>query len=300
MLAPQHLWQPSRAFVAAVFRPPAFDVVLDVAFDFDLAFAYVAAGSGSSNRAAVAAVSPPPLPFSDFPLHFLCAFHVKSLDLLQYSQQPLYTIRMPQRKKTTPEIEIKLRITDRSAILLRIRSLRAASQPRVREQNIVYDTPQSQLRRRGMLLRLRIETSASHNPRRSRRERVILTAKAPPYQLHAKKHPPRYKIRSERERAVHQSSRRYANALTALGFRPAFRYDKFRTTFLLPNLHLGLDETPAGAFLELEGSPRAIDRAARALGFPKRAYLRDTYWDLYAADCRRRRVIPKNMLFSTK
>ncbi len=205
---------------------------------------------------------------------------------------------MPQRKKTHREIEIKLRIKDIPAIRREIKSLSPQSKPRVHEQNTLYDTPQSHLRRRDMLLRLRIETPATHN---NPRERVVLTFKAPPQIAPKKNHPPRYKIRAEREQVVAtKSSPQYAKDLIALGFRPAFRYEKFRTTFRLPNLHLDLDETPAGTFLELEGEAQAIDRAGRALGFSKQAYLRLTYWDLYAAACRRRRITPKNMLFRTK
>ncbi|HEY4950601.1 MAG TPA: class IV adenylate cyclase [Candidatus Acidoferrales bacterium] len=207
---------------------------------------------------------------------------------------------MPKPKKTKPEIEIKLRIKDIPEILRKIKSLSAQSQTRVQEQNTLYDTPQSDLRRRDMLLRLRVETPAIQNARSTRRERVILTSKAPPQTTRARKRPPRYKERAEREHVVTQACRQCAANLTALGFRPAFRYDKFRTTFRLPNLHLDLDETPAGTFLELEGQPQAIDRAAKALGFTKQAYLRATYWDLYVADCRRRGTIPKNMLFPTK
>jgi adenylate cyclase, class 2 len=210
------------------------------------------------------------------------------------------TIPMPRVIKTNAEIEIKLRIADIPAILRKINSLGAKTQGRVREQNALYDTPQSDLRRRDMLLRLRIETPATHNLQSPRSERVILTAKASPQTPQPKNRPPRYKERAEREQAVANSSRQTAAALTSLGFRPAFRYDKFRTTFRLPNLHLDLDETPAGTFLELEGSPTAIDRAARALGFAKKAYLRATYWDLYAAGCRRRGTNPKNMLFPAK
>jgi adenylate cyclase class 2 len=209
-------------------------------------------------------------------------------------QQPLYTIRMPQRDNTKSEIEIKLRITNIPEILHKIKKLRATPQLRIREQNTLYDTPQSHLRRRKMLLRLRIETAANRGA-----ERVILTAKAPPPR-DQKTNPSRYKIRAEREQPVPQSSRQYAKALIHLGFRPTFRYDKFRTTFRLPNLHLDLDETPAGTYLELEGDPKAIDRAAKALGFTKNAYLRATYWDLYAAACRRRGTKPKNMLFTAK
>jgi adenylate cyclase class 2 len=215
-------------------------------------------------------------------------------------QHPPYTVPVPKPKKTHPEVEIKLRIKDIPEILRKIKSLSVQSQPRVQEQNTLYDTPQSDLRRRKMLLRLRIEAAAPHNTQSTRRERVILTAKAPPHQPQTKKQPTRYKIRAEREQVIPESSRQYAKALAALGFRPTFRYDKFRTTFRLPNLHLDLDETPAGTFLELEGKPQAIDRAAQALGFSKQAYLRATYWDLYAADCRRRGISPKNMLFRAK
>jgi adenylate cyclase, class 2 len=207
---------------------------------------------------------------------------------------------MPPAKKTNAEIEIKLRIASIPTILRKINSLGAKTQGRVREQNTLYDTAQSDLRRRDMLLRLRIETPATPNLQGPRGERVILTTKAPLQTRRPKNRPPRYKERAEREQVVANSSRQTAAALTSLGFRPAFRYDKFRTTFDLPNLHLDLDETPAGTFLELEGSPKAIDRVARALGFTKEAYLRATYWDLYAAVCRRRGINPKNMLFPAK
>jgi adenylate cyclase class 2 len=222
------------------------------------------------------------------------------LNLLTYSNKHNDTMLMPQAKKTNHEIEIKLRITDIFAIRNKVRSLRASPHPRVLEQNTLYDTPQSDLRRRAMLLRVRVETPAPQHKRASRHERVILTSKAPPHRSPSRT-PSRYKERAEREQIVEtKSSRQYAAALTSLGFRPAFRYDKFRTTFRLPNLHLDLDETPAGTFLELEGSPQAIDSAARALGFTKKAYLRATYWDLYVADCRRRGTNPKNMLFAAK
>jgi adenylate cyclase class 2 len=207
---------------------------------------------------------------------------------------------MPKPKKTNPEIEIKLHITNIPEILLKIKNLRATPQSRLREQNTLYDTPESQLRRRKMLLRLRVETSAPRNaPSTNREERVIVTSKAPPVPQRNSK-PSRYKIRAEREQVASISPLQYAKTLISLGFRPTFRYDKFRTTFRLPNLHLDLDETPAGIYLELEGQPKAIDRAAKSLGFTKKDYLRATYWDLYAADCRRRGTKPKNMLFRAK
>jgi adenylate cyclase, class 2 len=215
----------------------------------------------------------------------------------------LYTTCVREPRKTNREIEIKLRVADIPTILRKIHALGAASQGRMLEQNTLYDTPQSDLRRRGMLLRLRIETPARRNAPANRRERVIVTVKAPPHKPPTNRRSrkrPRYKERAERELVVANSSRQWIAALTAIGFRPAFRYDKYRTTFRLQSLHLDLDETPVGSILELEGTPQAIDRAARMLGFSTSAYLRATYWDLYAADRRRRGVRSKNMLFRAK
>ena len=67
------------------------------------------------------------------------------------------------------------------------------------------------------------------------------------------------------------------------------------------NLKIELDETPIGAFLELEGSPSSIDRVARLLGYTHSDYITQTYGALYIADSRLHGYKPTNMLFpSTK
>src|SRR5258706_561472 len=89
--------------------------------------------------------------------------------------------------------------------------------------------------------------------------------------------------------------------LSALSLRPSFRYEKFRTTYVLKDLHnlkIELDETPIGTFLELEGSPSAINRAAKLLGYIPSQYITQTYGALYIADSRRHGLKPANMLFS--
>jgi adenylate cyclase class 2 len=206
---------------------------------------------------------------------------------------------VPQTRKTNPEIEIKLRIADLRATARAIKALGAVSRGRLFEQNTLYDTPQSDLRRRGWLLRVRIETAADKTPSKPRLHRVLLTSKAPLRQAHGTKKNPRYKERAERE-VIADPSRNWPASLAALGFKPRFRYEKYRTSFRLRGLHMDLDETPLGAFLELEGQPKAIDRVARALGYTPADYIRGTYWDVYAADCRRRGRKPKNMVFPAK
>lgn len=200
---------------------------------------------------------------------------------------------MPRRLRTARETEIKLRVADLPALVGSLKRLGAALHGRVLEQNTLYDTPSADFRSRGRLLRLRIETPAPSKLLPGGSRQAILTSKAPlPEFGHS-----RYKERLEREAAV-QSPDRWPAALRAIGLRPSFRYEKYRTTFRLQGLHLDLDETPVGVFLELEGSPRAIDRVARALGYAPREYISGTYWDLYAADCRRRGRRPTNMLLS--
>jgi adenylate cyclase, class 2 len=201
----------------------------------------------------------------------------------------------PIGRPTYREVEIKLRVADAPALLKRLHGLGATSHGRVLEQNTLYDTPGSYFRSRSRLLRLRIETpSPGPGP-----VRAVLTAKAPTPVAGAgsrRQRKSRFKERLERELVV-KDPHRWPSILRSLGLRPAFRYEKYRSEFRLPGVHVYLDETPAGSFLELEGSPRAIDRAAKALGFTRLEYFRGTYWDVYAADCRRKGLTPRNMLF---
>lgn len=208
---------------------------------------------------------------------------------------------MRKLEKTPTEIEVKLRIADLPAILPRLNRMGAVLQGRVLEQNTLFDTPHSDFRGSGRLIRVRIEQPAPEQGIAGGRAKAVLTAKGRPS---AEPKPPRhtssrYKRRAERE-VILATPSRFTRELPALGLRRGFRYEKFRTSFLCRGLHLDLDETPVGTFLELEGEPQAIDRAAKALGFSPKDYLRATYWDLYADHCRRRGVAPKNMLLAAR
>ena len=213
---------------------------------------------------------------------------------------------MPQHKRTNREIEVKLRVTDVPAMLRQLKNLGALYESRVLERNTLYDTLDSDFRRRGALLRIRVETPAPrpsaqppkppHAPSPIRR--TILTSKAPaaPHSARAR----RYKEKLERELVVAGSPKGWDEVLQSLGLRPGFRYDKIRSTFRLghfPGLAIELDETPAGTFLELEGLPHDIDRIARALGYSSHDYYCGSYWDVYVANCRRRGITPRNMVF---
>jgi adenylate cyclase class 2 len=200
---------------------------------------------------------------------------------------------------TKREIEIKLRVSNLRAVLRHIRKLGAVPRGRTFERNTLFDTPDSSFWRHGRLLRLRTQTPAPGNGSRGGPRTTILTAKAPPStRSHSRKKPP-YKERLESELAVGKWGLQ-PQVLLDLGLRAGFKYEKYRASFRLRGLHLDLDETPIGTFLELEGSPAAIRRTARSLGYAPKDHIRATYWDLYAADCRRLKRTPRNMVFNSQ
>ena len=61
-----------------------------------------------------------------------------------------------------------------------------------------------------------------------------------------------------------------------------------------------LDETPIGDFLELEGPPRWIARAARALGRSPADYITASYGSLYLQHCQAKGVKPSHMVFGRR
>jgi adenylate cyclase, class 2 len=180
------------------------------------------------------------------------------------------------------EIEIKLRLQGELAEIRRkLRRLGfRVRKPRSFESNILFDNTKRTLRKHGKLLRVRRVNAHG-----------LLTFKGPSV-------PGRYKKRLETETNLQDSDAAEA-ILAHIGYHPVFRYEKFRTEYGASDGagHVLLDETPIGNFLELEGSPRWIDRTARLLGFSSDDYINRSYGYLYLAYCRERGTRPKNMQF---
>lgn len=199
---------------------------------------------------------------------------------------------MPAPPRLYREIEIKLRVAEVSALLRKLAKLGASAEGRVLERNTLYDAADSDFRRTGRLLRVRIETPAGSAAIKAGKGTALVTFKAPP----GDRRQSHYKEKLESEVVV-GNPEAWGRALVALGFKPGFQYEKYRSSFRSQSVHICLDETPIGDFLELEGAPARIDQVARRLGYRPRDYIRATYWDLYAADCARRGRSPRNLLF---
>jgi len=213
------------------------------------------------------------------------------------------------------ETEIKLRIADGKALRRALKRLGAKlvgpGSGRVHEMNLIFDTPEGGLAKHGQLLRIRTETPQGGGRGRGGKgsPRVLLTFKSPPEALAIGEAAPavrdrRHKVRQETE-VVLTDAAGLQKIFEGLGLRGWFRYEKYRTTYRLSGrvkwahgLLLELDETPVGAFLELEGPGEAIDRAAKELGYAAKDYILKNYLVLYMEDCRKRGVQPGDMLFA--
>jgi adenylate cyclase, class 2 len=233
------------------------------------------------------------------------------------------------------ETEIKLKIRDPKAFQRILKRLGAkpigSATGRVHEDNLIFDTPDGGLAKHGQLLRLRTETATATSKKSSKTKktknfrkvnpaasakspsptRQILTFKRPTAQqtaAHTSRYPSfgSHKVRDEIEAQVTDSDN-LIKIFEGLGMRGWFRYEKYRSTYQLPatktwarGLLIEVDETPIGTFVELEGPPAAIDRAATELGYSKKDYILTNYLALYAEDCRRKGQQPQNMLFPDK
>jgi adenylate cyclase, class 2 len=165
---------------------------------------------------------------------------------------------------------------------------------RVHEMNTLYDTSDGQLARHGQMLRLRVERPAGRAHSASRRRKFakgraanvgLLTFKGPINGTETN-NPEPYKVREEHELRI-SNPEEMPKIFEALGLRPCFRYEKFRTIFSLPGmaqLKLTLDETPIGVFVELEGERGEIDRAAGMLGFACSNYINKSYGALFVEE----------------
>jgi adenylate cyclase class 2 len=177
------------------------------------------------------------------------------------------------------ETEIKLPVHDVAAIHRKLLLLRFTLKTvRTFESNEIYDTAESNLRNSGCLLRVR-----------EYGDEFVLTYKGAG-------NIGRHKVREELETKV-ESPAATRQILQRLGFRIAFRYEKYRTEYAGSGGLAVVDETPIGNYLELEGSPEWIDRIAINLGFSESDYITKSYGTLHNEYRLKHPATPSDMVF---
>ena len=142
------------------------------------------------------------------------------------------------------------------------------SRPRHFEDNVLFDDAASSLAASGRALRLRRTDAAA-----------IVTYKGPRVTGTGVKSRPEIEVTVGDADAAQQ-------VLEALGYRKAFRYQKYRQAFRWRDAEVVVDETPIGTFLEVEGPIETIHAAAAALGRGPADYIEESYAALFFASGR--------------
>src|SRR5438552_17833336 len=183
------------------------------------------------------------------------------------------------RSAMAHEIEVKFALRDREELTRRLHELGAQRlYPETFEDNIVLDR-RGELRTRGALLRVRKFGKYS-----------IATYKGP-MSIEAG-----IKSREEVQTGV-ESFELAIKIFDALGFKPVFRYQKFREVWHLREVEVVIDRTPIGDYFEIEGSVETIRTLDAELGMNMDQALRSTYADLYRQARRTRADLPEHMVF---
>ncbi len=178
------------------------------------------------------------------------------------------------------EIEVKFPLRDRHELLRKLHDIGGQRlYPETFEDNIVLDR-RGELRTKGSLLRVRKFGKYS-----------IATYKGPMSIEEG------VKSRDEVQTGV-ESFELAIQLFDSLGFKPVFRYQKFREVWRVRDAEVVIDRTPIGEYFEIEGPIDLIRTLAAELGMEMEQAIRQTYADLYRQARRTRADLPNDMVFS--
>jgi adenylate cyclase, class 2 len=177
------------------------------------------------------------------------------------------------------EIEIKFALRDRNDLVRRLHEIGATRlYAETFEDNIILDR-RGELRTKGAMLRVR---------------------KFGRYAIATYKGPVAFdgtvKTRDEVQTAV-ESFELAIQLFDALGFKPVFRYQKFREVWRLEEVEVVIDRTPIGDYFEIEGAMDVIRSVSEQLGMNLETGIRQSYVDLYRQHRRTRGDLPEHMVF---
>ncbi|HVT44226.1 MAG TPA: class IV adenylate cyclase [Thermoanaerobaculia bacterium] len=180
------------------------------------------------------------------------------------------------------EIEVKFPLKDRALLVQKLEAAGGEQlYPETFEDNIVLDR-RGELRTRGALLRVR------------RFGRYTLVTFKGPVSFEGG-----VKKREEVQTGIESFERAIA-LFDLLGYKPVFRYQKFREVWRVHDAEVVLDRTPIGEFFEIEGSLERIRAIIEELGLDIDFSVRATYAELYRQHRRSRPDLPEHMIFNAQ
>ena len=178
------------------------------------------------------------------------------------------------------ETEIKVKIEDPVSFCSRLNALGAGIlSARHFEDNHLLDFPDQRLKSNQCLLRIRFAGDLG-----------FLTYKGPPRPEGI------FKTREELETGLGNGAT-LLQILERIGMHVCFRYQKYRREFALDGVHVAVDETPIGNYVEFEGSEEGIRDLARKMGIAESRFVRFSYYFLYLEYCQQKGEPPGFMTF---
>ena len=177
------------------------------------------------------------------------------------------------------EIEVKFPLRDRNELTRKLHEIGAERlYPETFEDNIVLDR-RGELRTKGALLRVR------------KFGKYALATYKGPMSIDSG-----VKSREEVQTGV-ESFELAIELFDSLGFKPVFRYQKYREVWRFRGAEVVIDRTPIGDYFEIEGSVDLIREISGALGMSMDQAIRQSYADLYRMARRTRGDLPEHMVF---
>lgn len=186
------------------------------------------------------------------------------------------------------EIELKFIHVDPSLVREKISAFGGLCKGRHLERNVVFDSPDRDMKKAGKLLRLRTKQWKD-------KHETVLTLKLPP----KGDIPEDVKIYDERETKVESFDGTYA-ILEGLGYEGAFRYDKMREEWALDNVEICIDELSFDTVIELEGDRDDIFALADKLSLPIENSSTATYHELHRVYRKSNNLAPQDSFYFTE
>lgn len=180
--------------------------------------------------------------------------------------------------KQKVETEVKIKIENFDKFLSDLISKGAVFKGKDFQKTIRMDTPNFDLEKRKMFLRVR---SGLGNT-------VTLKIR--------KEENKNYKIRNEHETKVGDINM-MVKIFSILGFSKSFIFEKYRADFKHKNVKISLDELPFGIYAEFEGNEKDINLTLKEFGFNKNKRIISTYWFLFDEYNKEHNLTGKHIIF---
>jgi adenylate cyclase, class 2 len=178
------------------------------------------------------------------------------------------------------ETEIKVEVVDVEGFCLQLDVLNPkVLAERHFEDNYVLDFPDGELKSGQCLLRVRFAKGCG-----------FLTFKGAPRPDGI------FKTREELETRL-EDGVTMLQIIERIGMSVCFRYQKYRREFARDQVHIAVDETPIGNYVELEGTEDGIRALAKKMGIAESRFLSLSYYSLYLEHCQKTGEVPDVMVF---